>query len=124
LSLPNKDWSEEQLRKHADEIRNLLGNYFLRMTSKVIKNRVSQAISSTQAQAFQSLLDRLLVHVDLSQTVDTSAYVELEPLMTVEAFLPFLHNVGGAVSHRMKNLEVAEALHAIVQVLRQVRDSL
>ncbi|KAG6336879.1 hypothetical protein ID866_2205 [Astraeus odoratus] len=113
------DWSEEQLRKHTDEIRNLLGNYFLRMTSKVIKNRVSQVISSTQPQTFQPLLDRLLAQVDLSQTVDASAYVEPESSMTVEAFLPLLDNVGGVVSHHMKSLEVAEGLHAIVQVLRQ-----
>jgi len=62
----------------------------------------------------------LLVDVDLSKAIDASAYVELEAPLTIEAFLPLLDNAGGVVSHHMKNLEVADGLHAIVQVLRQV----
>ncbi|KAI6006466.1 tRNA synthetases class I (M)-domain-containing protein [Pisolithus marmoratus] len=112
------DWSEEQLRKHADEIRNLLGNYFLRMTSRVIKNRVRDAISAAQDKSFDGLLSRQLANVNLSQTLDISAYAELDAPRTTEAFLPLLDNLGGVVSGCMRNLEVAEGLHAIVQVLR------
>ncbi|KIM54840.1 hypothetical protein SCLCIDRAFT_135951 [Scleroderma citrinum Foug A] len=113
------DWSEVQLRKHADEIRNLLGNFFLRVTSKAIRNRVSEALPAAQDKSFQTLLARLLVDVDLSKTIDASAYVELDAPPTIEAFLPLLDNVGRVVLHHMKNLEVADGLHAIVQVLRQ-----
>lgn len=112
------DWSEEQLRKHADEIRNLLGNYFLRMTSRVIKKRVRDAVSVAQDKSFRGLLSQQLANVDLSKTFDISAYAELDTPRTVEAFLPLLDSLGGVVSDCMKNLEVAEGLHAIVQVLR------
>ncbi|KAI6044866.1 tRNA synthetases class I (M)-domain-containing protein [Pisolithus marmoratus] len=112
------DWSEEQLRKHADQSRNLLGNYFLRVTSRVIKNRVRDAISAAQDKSFNGLLSRQLANVDLSQTPDISAYAELDAPRTTEAFLPLLDNLGGVVSGCMRNLEVAEGLHAIVQVLR------
>ncbi|KAI6098224.1 tRNA synthetases class I (M)-domain-containing protein [Pisolithus sp. B1] len=112
------DWSEEQLRKHTDEIRNLLGNYFLRMTSRIIKNRAKDAISVAKDKSFRGLLSQQLVNVDLSKTLDISAYAELDAPRTVEAFLPLLDSLGGVVSDCMKNLEVAESLHAIVQVLR------
>ncbi|KAI6108549.1 tRNA synthetases class I (M)-domain-containing protein [Pisolithus croceorrhizus] len=112
------DWSEEQLRKHTDEIRNLLGNYFLRMTSRIIKNRAKDAIAIAKDKSFRGLLSQQLVNVDLSKTLDISAYAELDGPRTVEAFLPLLDNLGGVVSDSMKNLEVAESLHAIIQVLR------
>ncbi|KAI6014807.1 tRNA synthetases class I (M)-domain-containing protein [Pisolithus microcarpus] len=112
------DWSEEQLRKHTDEIRSLLGNYFLRITSGVIRNRVSDAISAAQDKSFQRLLSHQLAEVDLSKTLDISAYAELNAPCTLEDFLPLLGNLGGVVSDCMRNLEVAESLHTIVQVLR------
>ncbi|KAI5991147.1 tRNA synthetases class I (M)-domain-containing protein [Pisolithus albus] len=113
-----EDWSEDQLRKHADEIRNLLGNYFLRMTSRVIKDRVRDAISAAEDKSFQKLLSDQLAEVDLSKTLDIAAYAESNAPCTLEDFLPLLNNLGGVVSDCMKNLEVAESLHAIVQVLR------
>ena len=109
------------MRKHADEIRNLLGNFFLRITSKAIRNRVGQVLPAEQDKSFQILLARELVDVDFSKTIDASAFVELDAPPTIEAFLPLLDNLGGVVSQHMNNLEVADALHAIVQVLRQVR---
>ncbi|KAL4081130.1 tRNA synthetases class I (M)-domain-containing protein [Scleroderma citrinum] len=118
------DWSEEQLRKHSDEIRNLLGNYFLRVTSKVIRNRVSRVLPDTRDKSFQTLLTRHLVDVDLSKIIDTSAYTNVDAPLTTEAFFPLLDNVGGVVLHHMTNLEVADGLHTIVQVLRQANSLL
>jgi hypothetical protein len=34
------DWSQEQLDKHSKEIQSLLGNFFLRITSRKIQSRI------------------------------------------------------------------------------------
>ncbi|KAF8843388.1 hypothetical protein BDN67DRAFT_1028277 [Paxillus ammoniavirescens] len=114
------DWSEEQLRKHADEIRNLLGNYFLRVTSKAIRQRAGTAIPiSSEKPSFQGLLVRQFSGLDLSTTSSTNA-LDLEGCKpsTNEELIALLDNLGGLVSGHMKNLEVADALHAIVMILR------
>ncbi|KIJ62562.1 hypothetical protein HYDPIDRAFT_135631 [Hydnomerulius pinastri MD-312] len=116
------DWSEEQLRKHADEIRNLLGNYFLRITSKAIKKRVCEAHSASNEAhtTFQSLLAQQLTSIDLSKPAAITSAVDLDACKptTNEDILVLLHNLGGLVSGHMQNLEVADALHAIIMILR------
>ncbi|KAF9242666.1 tRNA synthetases class I (M)-domain-containing protein [Melanogaster broomeanus] len=94
------DWSEEQLRKHGDEIRNLLGNYFLRVTSKSIKQRVETAshyLSATSSTSMRKLED-------------------CKP-STNEEIITLVDNLAGLVSGNMRNLEVAEALHAVANGL-------
>ncbi|KAG1818541.1 tRNA synthetases class I (M)-domain-containing protein [Suillus subaureus] len=51
------DWSPEQLEKHADEIRSLLGNFFLRITSRTIRKRVASAPQFTFVQLLDQSLD-------------------------------------------------------------------
>ena len=94
-----QDWSPEQLEKHSDEIRSLLGNFFLRITSRAIQKRVA---SVPQQLTFAQLLE---------QSLDG-------PNGDV---LSSLHTLKGRVEQCMERFEVGEALDAIVLVLREVR---
>ncbi|KAH7885449.1 tRNA synthetases class I (M)-domain-containing protein [Phlebopus sp. FC_14] len=110
------DWSEEQLSKYADEIRNLLGNYFLRITSKALKDRAIKAFPSTPDPTFRHLFIREF-SPDLSEPSAVKDATSMPS--TNEDFVPYLDSVGCAVSKHLKNLEVAEALEAIMTLLRQ-----
>lgn len=115
------DWSEEQLRKHADEIRNSLGNYFLRITSNVIKNRAAKAITvSSESLVFRNLFSRQFPNLDLVCASASSLDLETCKLSTNEELLTLLNHLGARVSSSMRNLEVADALHTIMLVLRHV----
>ncbi|KAF8547451.1 hypothetical protein OG21DRAFT_1517356 [Imleria badia] len=107
------DWSEEQLRKHADEIRNSLGNYFLRVTSNVIKSRAAKVM--IDPLSFRDVFSRQFPNMDVS-----GSWTDLETckLSTNEELLALLDGLGPRVECAMKNLEVADALHTIVLVLR------
>ncbi|KAH0831886.1 tRNA synthetases class I (M)-domain-containing protein [Lanmaoa asiatica] len=114
------DWSEEQLRKHADEIRNLLGNYFLRITSSAIKNRVVAAATAlSEPLVFRNLFSRQFFNLDFSGASTSLLDLETCKLSTNEELLALLDDLGTRVSRSMRNLEVADALHAIVLILRQ-----
>lgn len=116
----SEDWSEEQLHKYTAEIRNLLGNYFLRVTSKVIKDRVTEALAAAQDVSLQNLLSQWS-KVYFSNGEGRLVDMALDVPYTVQEFLPLLDNLGNVVSGYMKNLEVAESLHSIVQILQHVR---
>jgi methionyl-tRNA synthetase len=49
--VPFPDWSELELEKHAHEITDLLGNFFMRITSKAINKRIAQAEQPTMTIA-------------------------------------------------------------------------
>lgn len=117
------DWSEEQLHKYTAEIRNLLGNYFLRVTSKAIKDRVTEALAAAQDVSLQNLLSqwsKVYFSNGEGRLVDMAPDVPY----TVQEFLPLLDNLGNVVSGYMKNLEVAESLHSIVQILQHANSLL
>ncbi|KAJ8593478.1 hypothetical protein M405DRAFT_731374 [Rhizopogon salebrosus TDB-379] len=95
------DWSPEQLEKHADEIRSLLGNFFLRITSKTIKKRVASA----PRLAFAQLLD---------QSLDGPNADVLSSLRTLKE----------RVERCMEKFEVGEALDAIILVLKEANGAL
>lgn len=95
------DWSPEQLEKHADEIRSLLGNFFLRITSRTIQKRVASAPQLT----FVQLLD--------------------QPLNGPNGdVLSSLRNLKGRVEQYMEKFEVGDALDAIILVLREANGAL
>ena len=115
------DWSEDQLRKHADELRNSLGNYFLRITSNAIKRRAAKAIpTSSDPISFPTLFSGQFSHLDFSGASTSSLDLEVCKLSTNEELLALLDDLGARVSHCMNNFDVADALHAIVLVLRHV----
>ena len=116
------DWSEEQLRKHADEIRNSLGNYFLRVTSNIIKRRAAKVVAAdSEPLVFRNLFSRQFPGVDLSDASVDSLDLETCKLSTNEELLTLLDGLGARVSRGMRNLEVADALHSIILILRLVR---
>lgn len=116
------DWSEEQLRKHADEIRNSLGNYFLRVTSNAIKRRAAKAtVTSSEPPVLRNLFSRQFPDLDFSDASTNSLDLETCKLSTNEELLTLLDDLGAQVSRSMRNLEVADALHTIVLILRHVR---
>jgi len=92
-----QDWSPEQLGKHADEIRSLLGNFFLRITSKTIQKRVASVPQLT----FSELLD-------------------LSPDVSNNDVPSSLRALKGRVEQCMEKFEVGEALDAIILVLKEV----
>ncbi|OAX41409.1 hypothetical protein K503DRAFT_767691 [Rhizopogon vinicolor AM-OR11-026] len=95
------DWSPEQLEKHADEIRSLLGNFFLRITSRTIRKRVASAPQLTFAQ----LTD--------------------QPLGGPNGdVLSMLRTLKARVERCMEKFEVGEALDAIILVLREANGAL
>lgn len=112
------DWSEEQLRKHADEIRNSLGNYFLRITSNAIKRRAATVI--VDPLPFCDVFSRQFPDVDVWGSWARSADLETCKLSTNEELLALLDGLGARVERAMRNFEVADALHSIVLVLRHV----
>ncbi|EIW74509.1 hypothetical protein CONPUDRAFT_159810 [Coniophora puteana RWD-64-598 SS2] len=48
------DWSTEQLDKHSDELRTLLGSLFMRITSKAIRAPVEKADENLDIKALLS----------------------------------------------------------------------
>lgn len=113
------DWSEEQLRKHADEIRNSLGNYFLRITSNVIKSRAAKVTgASSESLVFRNLFSRQFPNLSFVGASTSSLDLETCKLSTNEELLMLLDDLGARVSSSMRNLEVADALNTIVLVLR------
>jgi len=95
------DWSTEQLDKHSDELRNLLGNLFMRITSKAIRARVAKADGKLDIKAL------------LSDTEKAKALgVDLELLSSAGA-------LGTTVRRNFDMLELGDALEAIMLVLRQ-----
>lgn len=115
------DWSEEQLRKHADEIRNSLGNYFLRITSNAIRSRAAKVTAtSSEPLLFRNLISSQFSDLGLAGTSTSSLDLETCKLSTNGELLMLLDGLGSQVSGSMRNLEMADALHAIVLVLRHV----
>ncbi|KAG1727801.1 hypothetical protein EDB19DRAFT_1897479 [Suillus lakei] len=95
------DWSPEQLEKHADEIRSLLGNFFLRITSRTIQKRVASAPQLTFAQLIDRSLDGPNGEV-----------------------LSSLRALKGRVEQCMEKFEVGDALDAVILVLREANGAL
>jgi len=113
------DWSEDQLRKHADEIRNALGNYFLRVTSKIIRSRAATVTTaSSEPLAFRDLFSRQFPNMNFSGSPTNLMDLETRKLSTNGELLRLLDGLGPRVSRLMSNYELADALHAIVLVLR------
>jgi methionyl-tRNA synthetase len=85
------------LLKHADEIRSLLGNSFLRITSKTIKKH----IASVPRLAFAQLLDQFLDGPNAD-------------------VLSSLRALKGRVERCVEKFEMGEALDAIIPALKEV----
>jgi methionyl-tRNA synthetase len=101
----NSDWSTEQAEKHLNEIRSLLGNFFLRITSRAIQSRLSSVpnprpeLSEISSSTYQP---GNIIHQHNRQVLDT------------------LEQLGSRVKSNLDDLEVAEALEQIVLCLKQV----
>jgi len=90
------DWSSEQLENNAAELQSLLGNFYLRITSAVIRRRLPEDFDSH----LQEYLEQSLI---------------IENLREVAKPLQHLTSV---VDHHLKDLRVAEALEAIIHQLK------
>ena len=93
------DWSTSEVEKHLAEISSLLGNFFLRVTSKAIQTKVASAPDPKST---------------LSEIAASGTYPALKELLaTLEA-------LGTNVKSSMDNLEVANAIDYIMFCLKQV----
>ncbi|KAF7795545.1 hypothetical protein EIP86_006707 [Pleurotus ostreatoroseus] len=90
------DWSHSQVEKHAREITSLLGNLFMRVTSKKIRQRAEDAGLSGIASVQST--DRNNSIISLLKIVDA---------------------LSSGVLHKMGNLLIADALDDIIATLAQ-----
>jgi methionyl-tRNA synthetase len=95
IPLVPSDWSFEQLEKHSKELQSLLGNYLLRVTSA--------RITATAAAGFEDF-----------QAGDVPSHPSNLELARETEALP------ARVKELMDNLELADALSAILDVLKLV----
>jgi methionyl-tRNA synthetase len=101
-----KDWSTVQADKYLNEIRSLLGNFFMRITSNAIRSRLSSLPEPTPSLTEISSLTFLpgnTLHEHNRRVLTT------------------LENLGSSVRSRLEGLDVAEALSLVVLCLREVR---
>ncbi|KAI0691387.1 tRNA synthetases class I (M)-domain-containing protein [Cytidiella melzeri] len=91
------DWSRDQLEKHSREIMSLLGNLYLRITSKKIQQRVE----GEERQA--------VVHI-ANQCSEGG---------TMRDLLSAVENLNELVQKRMQGLLVADALDDIMSTLQK-----
>ncbi|EGO28063.1 hypothetical protein SERLADRAFT_462513 [Serpula lacrymans var. lacrymans S7.9] len=96
------DWSHDQLEKHGEEIRSLLGNFFLRITSKAIQSRIASA-------------SPLSVHQLTTQTYSGEDLLKTGNI----GVLTSLRELGPTVRKNIGLLEVGDALDAIILCLKQ-----
>lgn len=124
-SIPNSwvlyspDWSNEQLRKHKDELQSLLGNFYLRLLSKKIISRLPQSHQHVP-------LDRsILLKHELHQHADSPRESEIANASGVcRELRASLSELSQVVDTRLRKFEVAEALEAIIACLNDVCFSL
>ncbi|KAF9463674.1 tRNA synthetases class I (M)-domain-containing protein [Collybia nuda] len=88
------DWSREQLDKHNKELQSLLGNFFLRVTSKTIHTRMASAppISIQEVYSEASSPNRALI--DAQRALPENVRVSMD------------------------SMEVSDALGSIIDLLR------
>ena len=90
------DWSDDQLKKHFKEIQAFLGNTLLRITSKCIEDNMKGATILTLDDILQ---DKTSPHTSV-----------------IEASQALAENVASFFGQ----MEVADAMAQIVELLRQV----
>lgn len=98
MSYRGIDWSNSEVEKHARKIASLLGNLFMRITSKTLIERAKSAglsgVAAVRSQNHNNVIGFLLDRVAV---------------------------LGPTVQRKMDSLLIAEALEEIVAVLAQVR---
>lgn len=98
------DWSQNELEKHSNEIQSLLGNYVLRVTSK----KLFKSLDGTQEMSIKQIYQHY-------KKQDDSKSKSLVDLIDTQRTTP------ARVKHGIENLEIAEAVRALVLLLREVR---
>lgn len=94
----SEDWSSEQLENNAAELQSLLGNFYLRITSAVIRKRLPEDFNSH----LQEYLEQSLIIGNLREVAKP------------------LQHLTSVVDHHLNELRVAEALEAIIHQLKAV----
>ena len=92
------DWSNEQLENSAAELQSLLGNFYLRITSAVIRRRLPENF-----------------HSHLRESLEQSLNSE-----SLKAVASRLQDLASVVDHHLEELRIAEALKAIIHQLKAV----
>ncbi|THV08315.1 hypothetical protein K435DRAFT_832837 [Dendrothele bispora CBS 962.96] len=90
------DWSHIQVSKHDKELQALVGNLFMRVTSATMMSRVKEALENPEGST------------ELPEDLRT-AFRELSDASAV---------LGSKVQESMDEMEVADALDSIVELLR------
>lgn len=98
-----EDWSRPQLEKHSREIQSLLGNYFLRVTSRKIVARAATA-----------------PHLSLQEIRRKYEGVNDEFSKALVQLMDLQRETPKKVRQEMENLEVAEALQHLIELMRVV----
>ncbi|XP_006456109.1 hypothetical protein AGABI2DRAFT_210873 [Agaricus bisporus var. bisporus H97] len=96
------DWSQNELEKHSNEIQSLLGNYVLRVTSK----KLFKSLDGTQEMSIKQIYQHY-------KKQDDSKSKSLVDLIDTQRTTP------ARVKHGIENLEIAEAVRALVLLLRE-----
>ena len=95
---PWPDWSQDQVEKHHKEIQSLLGNFFLRITSQTIQMRMAGA-----------------PHLSLEEI-----YADEASLALIRTLIQATRELPEKVKRYMDALEMADALGAVMELLRLV----
>ncbi|KAF9445263.1 hypothetical protein P691DRAFT_710598 [Macrolepiota fuliginosa MF-IS2] len=95
------DWSKPQLEKHSREIQSMLGNYFLRVTSPKLVARAATA-----------------PHLSLKSIKKHYATRDDELSKALNHLLDLQRETPLKVRQEMENLEVAEALQHLTELMR------
>jgi methionyl-tRNA synthetase len=96
--IASTDWSSEQLENSAAELQSLLGNFYLRITSAVIRRRLPEDFHSHLRES-------------LKQSLENESLKEVANR---------LQNLASVVDHHLQELRIAEALDAIILQLKAV----
>ncbi|CAA7268515.1 unnamed protein product [Cyclocybe aegerita] len=105
------DWSTEQLEKHHNEIQSLLGNYFLRITSKALRAIVEKASPDPKECLSAAAQGRHIPPIETPK--------EEHNWDTNTALLRDVFDLPSKFHACMNNFEAGKALEHIVEVLSQ-----
>lgn len=126
------DWSEVQLTKHTKELQSLLGNFYLRFTSKKVMDRVAAHEPKESLATIYGALstdDPLRGLVDITRALPAQVEARLLAMDVTDAValitevLKMLNKVFGDVAPFQKTTssETAYVMHVVsVTVLRTV----
>ena len=106
------DWSKDQLVKHEEELRSLVGNLYSRMLGGKIARRIPEVLRSVP------LDPEILLRAPNTNGLDSPD----EKFASLNELKDGLATLEARVTQALDALEVGEALQMVVDVLKSVCD--